>query len=42
MGYDEVEGGVTLFSYYGAWGGGGNHFYPEKEKEMEIWCWRLL
>ena len=22
--------------------GGGNHFFPEKEKEMKICCWTLL
>ena len=23
-------------------GGGGNHFFPEKEKEMKICSWTLL
>ena len=23
-------------------GGGGNNFFPEKEKEMKICCWTLL
>ena len=23
-------------------GGGGNHFFPEKEMEMKICCWALL
>ena len=35
--------GVTLFPYYDLGGvGGGQPFFPEKEKEMEICCWTLL